>query len=154
MWTMTSKYHVTSFFTTWNWRSVCRQAGLFLKTRKDIIYIVKVLSSIKEYKASDPIGELYYQMTLTIQTRKDIIHIAKYFLAHPKSKASDPIDKFYYQMNLILQMVVEQWKIGCYKQLIVGLTSALSVPGMEHLTCSNSTFKVFTPSKPTSHPHH
>lgn len=106
--TMTSKYHVTSFFTTWNWRSVCRQAGLFLKTRKDIIYIVKVLSSIKEYKASDPIGELYYQMTLTIQTRKDIIHIAKYFLAHPKSKASDPIDKFYYQMNLILQMVVEQ----------------------------------------------
>jgi hypothetical protein len=105
---MTSKCHVASFFTTMNWECVCRQARLFLKTRKDIIYIVKVLSSLKEYKASDPIGKLYYQMTLTIQTRKDIIHIAKYFLAHPKSKAFDPIDKFYYQMNLILQMVVEQ----------------------------------------------
>jgi hypothetical protein len=86
---------------------VCKEAGLFQKTRKHIIYIVKVLSSRKEYKASDPIGKLYYQMTLTIQTRKDIIHIAKYFLAHPESKASDPIDKFYYQMNLILQTVVE-----------------------------------------------
>jgi phage gp36-like protein len=78
---------------------------------------VKVLSSIKEYKASDPIGKLYYQMTLNIQTREDIIHIAKYFLAHTESKASDPIDKFYYQMNLILQMVVEQ----CVK---LGVTSS------------------------------
>ncbi len=139
MWTMTSKYHVTSFFTTKNWKCVCRQARLFLKTRKDT-YIVKVLSSIKEYKASDLIGKLYYQMTLTIQTRKDIIHVGKYFPAHPTSKASDPIDKFYYQMNLILQMVVEQWKIGCYKQLVVELASPLAVPSMEHLTCSNSTW--------------
>jgi len=121
--------------------SVCRQAGLFLKTRKDIVYIVKVPSKHKGVQSLWPNREIVLPNDFDRTDKKRHYPYCEILSSTSEVQSLWPNRQILLPYELDLTDGCKTvWKIGCYKQLVVELASPSAVPSMEHLTCSNSTW--------------